>query len=214
MNYLELVNEVLSELDAPGVTTLVGASGITKRAMGWINQVIFDIYSRSNDWSFREASTTLSTIAATAAYNLPSTVDTDSIKSLTRQNGQTPLQYIDYETWEELAAHSGIPNAFTLFQNQLFLYPIPDSAYTLTYRYQRNPVRLVNDTDTPAIFDKWHYVIVHGAAYKAKLFLNDEDQQDQRVIYEQGVKKMLNHNRDMLGRVTGMNPENPFQSDR
>lgn len=210
MNFLEIVNEVLNELDTPTVTTLSGATGLTKRVMNWVNRTLSDLYNRSNDWSFREASGSLTTVVGIESYSLAATVDVDSLKTVVLRDTKMPLTYVDYEDWERLGTVSGLPGCYTLFQNQLLLSPKPNKAYTLDYRFQVKLTKLVNDTDTPMIPDKWHHVIVDGSTHRAKLFLNDEDFRDQQALYEQGIKLMLAHNRDYLNRETGMQMEDAW----
>lgn len=207
MNYLELVNEVLSELDTPTVATLTGATGLPKRAMRWVNRIIFDIYSRSNDWSFREATGILNTVAGVDTYSLAANVDLDGFKSVVVRECKTPLHYLDYEDWDQHNPTTSLPGGFTIYQNQIILSPAPDRVYTLDYKFQVKPTLLVNDADSPIIPEKWQYVLVDGAVYRAKLFLNDEDFRDQQAQYEQGIKLMLAHNRDYFGRETGMQME-------
>lgn len=207
MNFLTLVNEVLSELDVPAVTTLTGSTGMPKRTMSWVNRTIFDIYNRSNDWGFRESSGTFSTVAGTGTYSLPSTVDLDSLKTLFRQSDQVPLQYVDYENWDGLGGLSGLPGYYSVFQNLILLSPVPSQVTVIGFRYQLNPVNLANDSDLPVIPAKWHHVIVDGAAYRAKLFLGDDDFREQLARYEQGIKRMIHHNRDYLNRENGIRPE-------
>jgi hypothetical protein len=207
MNYLELVNEVLQELDAQPVATLVGATGLVRRAMTWVNRTMVDIASRSNDWSFREAETTLNMTPNVAMVALPNTVDADTIKTVADAATGVPLASVDYEFWETLSLASGPPLVYSLFSQQLLLYPTPTQAGSLVLRYQLNPVKLVNNTDLPLIPEKWHHVIVSGAVFYGKLFLSDPDYKDQFILYEQQIKSMLSHNRDGLGRHPGMMPE-------
>lgn len=207
MNYLELVNEVLSELDTPTVSTLTGAIGMPKRAMRWVNRIIFDIFSRSNDWSFREATGILNTVAGVDTYGLAVNVDLDGFKSIVVRESKTPLHYLDYEDWDQRHSITGLPGCFTIYQNQIILSPAPNKVYTLDYKFQVKPTKLVNDVDSPIIPEKWQYVLVDGAVYRAKLFLNDEDFRDQQAQYEQGIKLMQAHNRDYFGRETGMQME-------
>jgi hypothetical protein len=213
MNYLELVNEVLSELDTPTVATLTGATGLPKRTMRWVNRIIFDIFSRSNDWSFREATGILNTVAGVDTYSLAANVDVDGFKSVVVRESKSPLHYLDYEDWDQRNSITGLPGCFTIYQNQIILSPSPDRVYTLDYKFQVKPTLLVNDADSPIIPEKWQYVLVDGAVYRAKLFLNDEDFRDQQALYEQGIKLMLAHNRDYLGREPGMQMEASWVED-
>jgi hypothetical protein len=160
MNYLELVNEVLSELDTPTVATLTGATGLPKRAMRWVNRIIFDIFSRSNDWSFREATGILNTVAGVDTYSLAANVDLDGFKSLVVRESKTPLHYLDYEDWDERNSITGLPGCFTIYQNQIILSPAPDRVYTLDYKFQVKPTPLVTDADSPIIPEKWQYVLI------------------------------------------------------
>lgn len=206
MNYLELVNSVLREVDAPTVSTLTGATGLVKRVMGWVNQAISDLFMRSNDWMFREASGSFMALAGEAEYVLPDNVDLNGIKTLYLEQTRTPLKYVDYENLKHSSA-SGIPQRYSIFSNKIILSPTPGDSFSVIYHFQASPAPLINDTDTSLIPPLWNYTIVDGASYRAKVFLNDDDYRETLARYELGIKKMLSHNRDYFERRLGMSPE-------
>ncbi|MBX2861182.1 MAG: hypothetical protein KTR14_08100 [Vampirovibrio sp.] len=217
MNALQLVNEVLMNLDAEEALSLDSAQGITKRALSWVNTAIAHIFNQSTSWSFREGRGTLSTVQGQEAYTFASTVDVDSIKFINYADTGQPLRYLDYEEWFKRYHLFGYapsdlnlqerPGCYTLIEQQLLLWPIPDQAYNLEFGYQKNPEILGADTDTTAVPDKWHPLIVQGALYFGKLFLGDPDATAQAVILNKGIKDMLSQNRRYGGRTPGLRPD-------
>jgi hypothetical protein len=209
MNYLELVNAVLREIDVPTVSTLSGATGMVKRVMGWVNQSISDLFMRSNDWMFREASGSFVAQPGETEYVLSEHVDLNGIKALYLQETKARLKYVDYENLRSSSV-LGMPQRYSIFSNKIVLSPAPAQPFSVVYHFQASPVVLTEDSDTSTIPSLWDYTIVEGASYRAKVFLNDDDYRETLARYELGIKKMLSHNRGYLERRLGMSPEDDY----
>lgn len=59
------------------------------------------------------------------------------------------------------------PQIYTLYQNQLWLYPAPSSSDPLLMRYIKLPPTLVNDTDVPLLNNSYLHLLVDYAVARA-----------------------------------------------
>ena len=66
----------------------------------------------------------------------------------------------------------GSPTQWIPFEGGISVYPIPSSAITLTMRYYKTPVELVNSADVPSIPEEFQEILVLGM-YKRALEYND-----------------------------------------
>lgn len=57
------------------------------------------------------------------------------------------------------------PQSVMFFQDQIYLYPIPDQAYTVSFEAYKYPTALANATDNPQLFEWWQALSV-GASLK------------------------------------------------
>lgn len=116
-------------------------------------------------WKFSEAEATISSVASTrAASGVPT-------------NMAVPLMVRDVETDSDLEYHderqkflplqdTGIPYAYSMWQDELRLYPLPTGVRNYTLRYYKTWVDLVDDSDEPEIPETWHDLLVNYAAGK------------------------------------------------
>jgi hypothetical protein len=56
-------------------------------------------------------------------------------------------------------------------QKNLWFGIVPDLAYTIVYEYFRTPITLVNDSDTPAMPDRFHNLIAYKALRAYGIFM-------------------------------------------
>lgn len=61
--------------------------------------------------------------------------------------------------------------------------PVPSTAMNLEIRYKKKATELTTGTDSYAIPDKWHYVIVDGALYRGLEYVRTSDD-DKRAEYK------------------------------
>lgn len=213
MDYIGLVNAILEDVDESAIATgsFASATGLAKRAKRWVNLVCNDIFSRSNDWAWSHGIGTINTVANTESYSLPSDAVPDTIKVLYFNDTREPLWYWDYEEWFRNynrfanvtggVADKGQPSDYTVLENKIYFWPIPDKVYTFKFPYQKKHTDLSGSTDTPIIPAEWHHVIVSGGLAKAKKFLGDDDWQAEKNEYEHGIKLMLGQNRRYIDRA-------------
>ncbi len=57
------------------------------------------------------------------------------------------------------------PQSVMFFQDQIYLYPIPDQAYTVSFEAYKYPTALINSTDNPQLLEWWQFLSM-GASMK------------------------------------------------
>ena len=132
--------------------------------------VLVDLLDEANkeleaerDWPWRETSATITTVAGTASYAMPSNwLRTTSI----REANEEPMverttMDLDYRNPSGV---TGQPIEFAVYGSTLTLSPTPDSVRTLTHRYIRDVPQLRWDADEPLMPAMFHAAIVSAAA--------------------------------------------------
>lgn len=114
-------------------------------------------YARRRFW-FTESSFTFSTVAGQRVYSeadAPEIAATPSIEVINGDffNTRIPLhkqsfKYVDRKTSQTLSR--GQPEDWAYYSRQIWLYPVPDRAYTLTAFHIPTLTELSNDTDSNA----------------------------------------------------------------
>lgn len=132
-----------------------------------INQGLRRLSARF-DWPWLAATTTLSVVAGTQEYTLP----TDLRKALALTRTDKPQVLREVSPWEVLGKHggdipSGTPTAFYVHGRSLFLDKVPTESATYSWLYFTAPTTLDNDTDEPAFHEEFHLILADYAVAKA-----------------------------------------------
>ena len=83
------------------------------------------------------------------------------------------------------------PQQLMFFQDQLYLYPIPDQGYTVSFEAYKLPTALANSTDSPQL-KEWWQLLAYGAA--DKIFAANADFENLakfRPLLEEQMKLVL-----------------------
>jgi len=214
VNYLQLVNEVLTNNDFTAVTDL--DNNTTERVpqtKTFINQIYRDVYGHSLDWSWREREGTISIIAGTSTYDLPTGCDPNSIKEVRFATNGYLIEQLTYSEFDRVVFDynydlflinniqtSPFPFVCYIFNNQITFYPVPDAGSTVKLRYQVVPDDLSENDDTPIIPAKDHNVLIYGASALLAAFLEENTRaQSYQNLYTTKLGEMLVHNRKTYG---------------
>lgn len=108
-------------------------------------------------WWFNQKIATFSTVASQEYYgtsdlaDIPNIVRIDSAMITYNgvKNALRPVNFLDLDQ-EQTSARIGLPYAYTVYTNQIRLFPIPDAAYTVTLSYIYKFATLSADADTNA----------------------------------------------------------------
>lgn len=83
------------------------------------------------------------------------------------------------------------PQSVMFFQDQIYLYPIPDQAYTVSFEAYKYPTALANTTDNPQLREWWQTLAI-GAALK--IFEDNADFENiakYRPLLDEYLRKIL-----------------------
>lgn len=162
---------------------------ITEMDAADVSDSVIEIYLRDGynriielerRWRFLECKFTLTTSAGVQEYT-PDDFTADEIREVISivDGDHFRLQYVDYDAIEELLFNNplstAIPQFYTFWDEKLVLFPIPNSAYSLTVRAYRNPIDWVTDDAAPdgsAAFDMALVYYAISRIYQAQEELN------------------------------------------
>lgn len=133
---------------------------------------------------FMQSSTTFNTVASTASYAL-STIAADlqqltSLRITSPDNNERWLQPMTAEDFDRFIADptsesEGAPSKYYLWNDTVYLYPVPDDAYTIAVRYIKTPTT-VESGDQPDIPEEYQEILTLGTLYRAMQINDNFDQ--------------------------------------
>jgi hypothetical protein len=206
MNYLQLINAVLREVNEVELTTIASARGIQTSVSDFINKAQRDIINSEVEWPFTVAAGTITTVTGQAEYTKPANSKTIDFDSFTVQESASTaekvLKFISFNEYlERLNESDTNPNAsaqatpqyvyFTPDEN-IGLSPVPDaSTYTVRYYYYATHTDMTAAADVPVIPERFHDVIVNRARYYTHM-LRSDTQFSQLALrdYDGGLNRM------------------------
>lgn len=144
------------------------------------------------DWPWLAASTTLSVVAGTSSYTMP----TDLRKTLAITRQDKPQRLVEVSPYEVLGVvggdlPSGTPAAYFVHGRDLYLDKVPTESATYDWLYYTSPTLLDDDTDEPEFVEEFHLVLADYAV--AKAWEREEDfakAAEARKDFDQGVEAM------------------------
>lgn len=126
----------------------------------FINRAVQAV-SVHKDWSWLDASATITTTASQAAYTLPN----DYLRTVSVTNVDNEM--LVYVSASDVDASAEIespdPIYYTVVDGEMILVPTPQSTAVLRHRYRRREPALVNDTDQPLLPTAYRSAIVEYA---------------------------------------------------
>jgi len=206
MNYKQLINAVLKEINEVQITTVSGATGIQASVADFVNKAQRDIINSEVEWPFTVVSQSFTSVAGTGEYSRESdakTLDYDSFRVReTASTAQRTLQYLSYDEYVDKynefdsnpsGDSQGLPQfVYETPDQKIGLSPIPDlSTYTINYYYYQTSSDMSADADTPTIPERFHDVIVNRARYYAHMLRSDAQfSQFEMPEYAEGINRM------------------------
>ena len=206
MNYLQLCNAVLREINEVEISNVSSTRGIQTSVADFINKSERDIINSEVEWPFTVVSQSFTTTAGTAEYSQESdskTVDYDSFTvQESASTSERKLRYISFTEYLDSRNETDTnPNTdsrslpefvYTTPDNKIGMSPVPDvSTYTVRYYYYQTVSDMSVNTDTPTIPKRFHDVIVNRARYYAHMLRSDV-QFSQLALrdYTEGLSRM------------------------
>ena len=181
MDYLALSNKVLHALNEVELTSanFANSKGIQTAVKEFINRSINDIYTAELEWPFLHTDETITTVAGTAEYSLPTgykSVDVDTVYLIEASEDVKVIPYIPYTQFAQQFRERDLdptttdnrskPEYFYLTQDdKIGFTPIPDKEYTAHYEYWATHSDLSASTDEPDLPARYQDVIVSRSEY-------------------------------------------------
>jgi len=176
MTYLQLMKRLCQKVGGAGVpTTAVGQTGEYLRYADWIDESWIELQDMQ-PWSWMHGSVVAQLTAGTRVYTA-SSLGAANVASWDMRDvklydasiaDEKYLRYVDYELFNKnyMVGTPAVGRPFIVSKNKagdLVFQPSPDKAYTVTVDYYKSPQHLVNDTDVPALPERYHMAIVYLA---------------------------------------------------
>lgn len=208
--YIDLTNQVLRRFGSQTISSANFTSTtdpVVVLAKNAVNDAIQELNFYEFGWAFLNTSASVVTTAGQQSYAIPSSarsIDWDSFiiqGSSAASVDTTKLQELSYSEWiNTLAERDGDAGAsdydtpqfvFRYPDGNIGFSPIPDTAYTIQYRYNAYSATLSAAADEPAIPSAYSSVIVAGACkYMARHRGNDQQAQTYEAQFKEGVSRM------------------------
>lgn len=109
------------------------------------------------------------TLLAEASFNTSNAIQSytlaDNVLWIIAMRNDTNNMPINLKTFRDFYRFIGMTTGvgsptMAYYQNQkVWLYPIPDKSYKITYWYKKKPALLVRNTDTPELPEEWHEAV-------------------------------------------------------
>jgi hypothetical protein len=198
LTFLELQQELST---VPGARFKSTQASSYKR---WLNSRAAELWNLE-DWTFRKATTTLSVTTGTDTATAPSDLgivmgiwDNDGDEIQYRQPGEF---FADHQA-NAFSGTTGSPSYYTVVNKAIYLDPTPGTTssawriyYDRAYCHKNSGGAYVAgdmsaDTDTPALPDECHYLLVHGATAMGSINMNDFTYQFAEQGWQSGIEVM------------------------
>ncbi len=188
MNYLQLCNAVLREINEVEITNVTSTRGIQTSIADFINKAQRDIINSEVEWPFTVVNQSFTTTAGTSEYSRESDAKTVDFDSFTVQESastaERKLSFISFDEYLERrneadtnpdTSSRSLPEyVYETPDTKIGLSPVPDvSTYTVRYYYYQTTSDMAANTDTPTIPERFHDVIVNRARYYAHMLRSD-----------------------------------------
>lgn len=182
MNYLQIVQKAMyrSGLRSESPTTLLNALDITLDFTNWAQDSWRELQEESINWWFRQKlDQTFPLVASQDEYVMPTNLETLNKRTITLYDtaqgvDEVNLVNMRYEDWrierDTVDTAEGRPTHLTISPtNQIFVWPVPDKAYTLRFDGVWDIDEMLLDADTPGsnisggtlLPDRYQWVLVY-----------------------------------------------------
>lgn len=140
--FAQIRSNVADYLNRTDLTTQINRS---------INRSI-TYYEKERFW-FNETTGTFSTVSGTKNYSsstIPSDIAEIDYVEIVVNSNDFELKPRTYEYIEQIDVHHaiGVPTDYAFYQENIYLYPIPNDIYTIRVSYQQKYTTLSADSDT------------------------------------------------------------------
>ena len=178
--YLVLCQDMARDVGIPGT----GPSSVTSTSLSeeenavvrYIANADQDVQSRWFDWDFLWSEASITAISGTSTLTssntgFPTALGNWKLDSIVWDKSSDSYQILEYMEWNSYremykygTVDSDVPEVYSIKpNNDLDLYPTPDSATVISAEYWATPTVLAADADISAIPPRFHKIIIARA---------------------------------------------------
>jgi hypothetical protein len=204
MTLLSICQDVARNTKVKVPNTIIGNSELEAvRLLQAATETVNDLLRRV-DWQELEAEATITTVASTEAYSLPSDFERIVNDSAWNVTSKYPMSGVtsakDWQTLKNSSFSNGsVIDLYRIRGSQFLVYPTPTTVESLIYEYiQNTPVESSGgsaqigwqaDTDLPRIDE---FLVELGIKWRFRKSLGKAYQEDQRQYKEIALHKISN----------------------
>jgi len=209
--FSEFKDELQMEL---GENTALASLGGVNFYGTWINSAYIMLTTRNAFWGVRrrfsfpqlETSQTDNTADGSPTIDVPT--DTLIIRHVWDSTNDVKLIRIPFSTYITYSGRAdtsseGKPTQWVRNGDYIYLYPTPDSAYTMYMYYRKRPAELVDASDTTLVGAEWDEPILRIAKVLALRKMNQYSEAKQEQDYAE----------DMIRGIVGIYDQESFDNE-
>ena len=197
MTFKQIYEEVIWNLNKTQRGTIPTDAGLIAGAKGWVNSCQREICRQHNFSFLQSTNADIYTVNGTQSYSLPTNFKVFVEKGVIFVDGTTKNTLIrwgeDAENKYPKTDTKGEPTNYWLWEDKIWLYPIPDAVYTIKTKSYNYLPDLSLDGDTNKITLKHYQVLIDGACVKGCLWLQEEASLWEQK-YQMGLAEMIREN--------------------
>lgn len=135
-----------------------------------LNEAVQTI-SADGTWSWYQSTENISTSVGVRSYIPNVNWERTLALSIDGYDTMTYLSLAEIRNYPDES--QGVPQAFTIFEERLYVAPAPSGIYTMRHDYIRSEPKMIDSTDQPIIPSAYHYAIIAMASHLAHLRSGD-----------------------------------------
>jgi len=176
----------------------------------WLEEASLDVATRLK--ALQEEATEADLTETSNGFELPA----DFLGVISLRLGADDVHFLDAFGWSDWSDSGATPprTLGRIFNNQIELYPTPDSGFTYTLRYYRKAAAL-SDSEEAELPESFHIKLVNYARAHAKYKDDRGDEGDRYMgMYEQGLPQVSREKDRLFPTPAGWTPEpGPFDNE-
>lgn len=218
MNFLALANKMCRAIGYAEMSSIALAGPDQLLVLEWVADAWVHIQSMETRWSFMKFSAEVNLLSAKNEYTIvemgiPTMKEIVVGKTALLNSDDTFNTYLTWLTLDEMEErilrfpNTAVPEYYSDEDGVLTIYPTPDEAYKLKFKYMGQPIVLTDGTDIPANPEHLHKIINFKALHEYSVSDNSPEQfQFGSAEFEQYLNRMQREclpQVKMSGRKTG-----------
>lgn len=163
-----------------------------------INEAYSAVIDVSPFWPFLETNTTGLSIAANSVAGMALPADATRVLALFNTTDLIRMEQITgrrthLDMYPEGANQSGTPIQYRIFNNTIFVFPVPSVTTSFSLDYAVRPARLATGGASPVIPDQYQEAIIEHAIATANIDDGNMDQYNAHMaVFGQKMEQMKN----------------------